>query len=258
MVRNGCIFCGNRPTTREHTIPRWAYGVLSEDPRGIAPDSAHSRHSSTGMQQDWRSANPIDFVANCVCKACNSGWMSDIETAAQLAISAMIRGEPVALNRQNQDQVAAWLGLKAIVQRYGQSPPLSVPREWLDHYHTHHRAPDSWTMRISRYAGDRVVRMTGADGTAIIRNSLAPFPVQQAALMFSIAIGHFFGQVLGVRQQTAVGGDQRLFAEIWPHPILRLGTAQLVSPDLVAWPPEGSLNDSDFDRYGRDPAGTGR
>jgi len=252
MARRRCIFCGGRPLTGEHVVSRWAYDVVAKDSRQLDSESEHVRFNPDGSQQVWRSKNPVDFVANCVCSACNAGWMSDIESHAKPVIAQMVANQMTALDLESQDAVAAWLGLKAIVERYTHGPILPVRRDWIEYYYEHHRPPNTWQIHICRYVGSLPVYISGGDITTLARHNLVPFAVERPAVLFSIGIGYFFGQVIGVDHQTAIARNWRLFRQVWPHPLLRLVLSHVSNRDLVSWPAERSLSDADLERHSRD------
>src|SRR5207244_3883601 len=81
-----CIFCDQRATSREHLLPLWLQGLLNP---GEMPHEFGDYAS--GSKQKWRPSRP-DFKARIVCKECNTGWMSDLETATQPFLTSMIRG----------------------------------------------------------------------------------------------------------------------------------------------------------------------
>jgi hypothetical protein len=248
VASTGCIFCGSSPTSKEHIISRWAFDVVSKDPRGLPPLGQHTRYNEHGIQQVWESAR-AEFIAKCVCKGCNGGWMSGIEDAARPILSRMIRSEQVILDHQAQNDVAAWLGLKAIVERYSQSPTRPVEPEWITYFHEHHRPPDTWCIRIGRYDGNRPIRMASGPITMLSRHNLVPFILKSPGLLFSLALGYFFGQVVGVGRKTVLPKRPELFSQIWPHPLLRLDPPQGAHDELMAWPPQGWLADADLERY---------
>ena len=250
MARDGCIFCGTKPTTNEHIVSQWCYDVVSEDPRQVPAQGVATRYNSQGVQQQWKSARP-EFTANCVCSKCNNGWMNDTEGAVRPALTPMIRGQSIVLDRPMQDAVATWLGLKAIIYQYGQSPRWSVRKDWLDYLFEHRRPPSTWQVRLSRYVGDRPVRLAGGEGVYHAAHTLSPFTVEQPLLIFGVAMGYFFGQVIGLPSQTVIPTPTGLFMQIWPHPLLRLDQTNLAHDELVAWPPERWLDDANVENYSR-------
>ena len=248
MERRRCIFCGAHPTTREHIISRWIYDVIAQDPRGLPERGEQRRFSSDGGDRSWQTSKP-NLVANCVCEGCNSGWMSAIEVSAKPMLSAMIKGEPTTLEPRAREEVAAWLGLKAIVERYSNSPIHPVEPEWIEYYREHRRPPAEWNIRISRYLGAHPVRTYSGSITVRFRQNSSPSIIQESGLLFSVAIGQFWGQVLGTVHEMTIGDGRRRFAQIWPERPQRLPTSGGTPSALVAWPPEGWLDDSDFERY---------
>ena len=258
MTPSGCIFCGARPTTREHVISRWAAKVVKQDPRGIAEDSRHAHlmvsEGKTPTRREWDSAQPVDFKANCVCSDCNSGWMEQIETAARRVVAPMIRGETVILSRADQDNVTRWLTLKAIIERHCRSPIIPMRADWIEHFRKELIPPTTWQVRIARWIGRVVVNMSGGDFEATVSHPLVPFAFRRPGLLFTLGIGQFLGQVIGVDYSLSVSADRNLFIQIWPHPLLRSVDAEASHDDLITWPAEHRLDDADLRRYSRNPA----
>jgi len=258
MPRRVCIFCGGAPTSNEHVIPRWAARVVEQDPRGVAPDSQHTRYLEVVGEppvklQEW-GGNPIDFKANCVCAKCNGGWMGKIESDAQRFVAPMIQGKKnVTLDRDAQDIVATWLGLKAIVERYSRSPIIPIRREWVDYIYQNQHPPNTWQIRLGWWVGQHVAHIAGGDFEVQIRHTLVPFLIQRQAWLFTLGVGYFVGQVLGLDSQTDVPSDPLLFVQIWPHPLVRMVGSPTLSQDPLAWPPKRYLSDVDIERYSRDP-----
>jgi len=257
MPRTGCIFCGSTPTTNEHVISRWAADVVNQDPRGIATDSRHARYADTDGErvelQEWGSKH-IDFKGNCVCGKCNGGWMSGIESDARVVVTPMIQGaKNVVLDRDAQDIVATWLALKAIIERYSRSPIIPIRREWIDHFYEDRRPPSTWQIRLGWWVGQIVAHIAGGDFDVQIRHTLVPFPIKREAMVFTLGVGYFVGQVLGLDSQTNVPADSLLFKQIWPHPLLRLAASPIPVQDVLTWPPKRYLSDADIEKYSLDP-----
>lgn len=240
-------------------IPKWAAKVVEQDPRGIAEDSQHQRFiqvkgEAMKKQFEWASKKPVDFKANCVCAPCNNGWMERIEAAAMPIVTRMIQGGTISLSRDAQDIVAKWLALKAIVERHARSPIMPLRADWMEHFYEQQSPPATWQIRLARWVGDVVVYMAGGDFDFQIRDGLGPSTISHPGMLFTLGIGRFVGQIIGVDHQMAIPTERDLFVPIWPHPPLTLVDAETSRDDLVAWPPERWLNDADLERYSRDPA----
>jgi len=259
-MASGCIFCGNTPTTAEHLIPVWAGDVLARTkPPPSGPDKvirAHHKRWSEGAEEDvrqewFRKKDAPEFVVKCVCAECNGGWMSDIESAAQPILTPMIEDQRVTLDTGDQEKVAKWLGLKAIVAQHALPPGQTVP-EWTNAFAIERSPPTSWQIRIARYQGTDPMFLgnTGLDTTVI--HTLVPFTMKRPGFLFTAQLGHFVGQVLGMRQQAWIMPVRR-FVQVWPHPLLRTSSPAVAHIVSVTWPPECGLDDSDLKKCAHDP-----
>jgi hypothetical protein len=113
-MRAGCIFCGDKPVTREHVFPQWLNGVLpqqqewraQERARIFRPGSARRTQLSIPRR---RVGKPLtDTQVKVVCRACNNGWMNDIEEQARLCLIPMIRGSSCLIDPRSAASVATW------------------------------------------------------------------------------------------------------------------------------------------------------
>lgn len=176
--------------------------------------------------------------------------MSAIESDAQPTLAAMIAGKPMILERRTQEVLASWLGVKAIIQCYTQSPIQQTEPEWINYYHEHHSPPTTWRIYIAPYIGGFPVYFAGAELEMMVHHTLSPFAVPSFGRVFSIAIGYFFGQVLMIDRQFVVPRNPRPFSQVWPHPLLRPESFGILNPELILWPPEtGWLDDADLENY---------
>jgi len=94
-----CLFCDAIPKTLEHIWPTW---ILQR----IGPQSA-IRGSSGPRSVLLRGPKP-QLKARCVCKACNEGWMSDLESTNKPLIAAMMRDLSIPLKSSQQSTLACW------------------------------------------------------------------------------------------------------------------------------------------------------
>ena len=90
-----CIFCGGTPVTKEHLVGRWAVGLLAKSNGTSSSAATSQRAQQPGDTRQWR-ARAIDRQARVVCEPCNSGWMSDLETAVSLSLDvSALDGRPL-------------------------------------------------------------------------------------------------------------------------------------------------------------------
>jgi hypothetical protein len=106
-----CMFCGGTGLTQEHVRPRWLEGAIEEDaPLGY-------RHGTAGAEPaplEWTGRGFTHTVGD-VCRRCNSGWLSELESAAKPLLTPMIRGKHQTLGPRQQRVVATWVMKTAAV-----------------------------------------------------------------------------------------------------------------------------------------------
>jgi hypothetical protein len=88
-----CAFCpSTAKVSGEHVWSKWI-GELANSPEARVTFSKVELDDSVSKQWDMPG---LDMKANVVCKVCNETWMSDIESAAKVAMTDLILGNPVA------------------------------------------------------------------------------------------------------------------------------------------------------------------
>jgi hypothetical protein len=259
-ARRCCIFCGKSPTTAEHIVPRWAADLIARTkPPPSGPDKVvravyrrWSEGANKDVDQQWLTGDAPQITVKCVCAECNHGWMSMIEASAQPIVAAMIEDQRITLDTGEQEKVAKWLGLKAIVAQYG-LPQGQISPEWTHAFAIEKCPPTSWQIRIARYQGAVPMFWTTTPLDTTVIHQLVPFPMKRPGFLFIAQLGHFVGQVLGMRQQAWLV-PVRCFIEIWPHPLLRANSPDPAHIASVTWPPEVGLDESDLKKCAHDPA----
>lgn len=110
-VLERCIFCGGHPTTEEHIVADW---VLRAFARAKKPNFGLAGTFVAPGQMRLEAAEPIS-TAQVVCKACNNGWMSQIDNAASQVLKPLVQGNDTAdLGTSAQSAVASWIFKSAL------------------------------------------------------------------------------------------------------------------------------------------------
>ncbi len=119
MARD-CIFCGRAgPLTREHALPQWFARAF-----GRGTKFNIDQDSETGPRVT-RTGIPLDIVARIVCTACNSGWMSQLESQASVVLLPLMAGRTSRLDADAMRVIALWCTKTAVV--YAMSTSWEVP-----------------------------------------------------------------------------------------------------------------------------------
>src|SRR5271170_2899127 len=114
-----CLACGETKAraSREHVFSRW---LLEELVLLEAPISLYRRLPDGSSTQERVPVKLDDFKLKRVCRPCNNGWMSDLETAAKPILLTLIRGSGTvdALAEEERLILAKWAGKTAIIESY--------------------------------------------------------------------------------------------------------------------------------------------
>jgi len=247
MVNGRCIFCGNSPLTGEHLFPKW---LKSVEAKMVPPHGTKTvyRASSGGPHifNNWDGSPNVKIHA--VCKACNEGWMHEIEVTARPILEPMILGDKVVLSPEDQLVVATWTCLKTFILACDLYSYME--HSWIEDFYRRRLIPTSWRMWITTYVGrsrylSDCARLAD-DGSVVAtvgETKLGlPLPTPEPSsgsltaggpatwgVVASFILGRFAVKVLGVRRPDVYGDPSanallRLFPSrgldmIWPTPI---------------------------------------
>ena len=167
------------------------------------------RPDGTGHNRDWK-APPYTQTVNHVCRGCNNGWMSTLETEAKPLLQPMIEGRHKQLHPRSQRIIAAWaFKTAAMLEFIASAEPAIVQeqRDWLLAHREPHPSVHVWVAGCSEriHASCRQTRfLVGEAGTSGFATTLS--------------IGHFACQVAGSVGSNIVRNDVRLpgVRAIWP------------------------------------------
>ena len=100
-----CLFCPNPVDSAEHIGSDW---ILEDLKQSVDIKITIGKSGSIWIDSP-------EVLIKCVCKTCNNGWMSELENANKFPIHAMINNEPCGLTKRDQNKLARWAVMKAMV-----------------------------------------------------------------------------------------------------------------------------------------------
>lgn len=251
-----CIFCRQRTTSIEHAWPLWLLKFIDPESMGRTQATLVGKQTET---KDWNSGQ---VKVRCVCKGCNNGWMSNLETNVKPTISQIAPDNPLLIDASTASLLAAW-STKTAMAFEGTRRKSGRPRFYRDtdcSYTKKHLLPPSGTYVFlgrsseSWFTGgisflDIIGKDFGGGVMEDVSNTMNGY-------VCTMVIGHLVLQVLGIRlkkeidQSTAkmhhrrVKGDRGI-RTIWPWP---------PSTSAITWPLTYSLTPdalgSFSDRFG--------
>lgn len=116
--RKFCIFCGGFPVTKEHMWAEWLRNYIPRTRINFHSRSAIVFRSGTQARTRLHSGDPHSSRVRCVCKPCNSGWMSVLQSQTKPILVPLLNGEPYSLRRRDQAILATWVTMFAMVAEF--------------------------------------------------------------------------------------------------------------------------------------------
>lgn len=232
-----CVFCGGSPVTAEHVWPRWIGKYL---PREKADHFVVVEHEGQERAVGFRGERvPFSTTSKCVCEACNTGWMHELETCVEPILAPLIQGQRQTWHEWRQAVAATWAFKTSImIEQAAEEKLRAIPSEICPGFRKWQRPP---LMNTQVWAGNYVgesphfygrgqmrLMLTTPDGVSV-PNDLTAYG---ACLQVGAVVFRLFGHLIREGPRNVPQGDiARCLVPIWP-----------VSSS-VEWPPELAVND---------------
>jgi hypothetical protein len=244
MTREGkrrCGFCGRSgKLTGEHLWADWLRELLSNKE---APFPHRRTSTIGGLDHQWLMP-PFTLRVNEVCRACNNGWMSELEEQAKPLLKPMILGKPTQLSERDQVTLATWAAKTAMVYQLTTKHRAIRPYEY--EYLRLHLKPRSpaqvWLATRTNEEPKPSIFGYRASGMAPTRGG----PPRHEGYLITLAIGYFVAQVYGHDLEmdsealwTRRGPLAPSLQQIWPY------------AEPAGWPPAQRVRR--FTDLGEDP-----
>jgi hypothetical protein len=240
-----CVFCDNKADEREHIIPKW---ILKKLEWGRGPF-----HISFDNKTPIEMGSP-EHKARVVCKACNHGWMSDLEQAVKPILSPLMFDISVSLDLPQQYTVVKWAVKTAMVHDgSARQRPMRYEREMCESLRSRSTIPPRTTVWIARCSSPRAIAGALVDTAHTVGDNVR---IGARSCVMTLVLGYLAIQVL-----TVVPDPQYRNAAIplnpkagpWDRTLIRLWPPR---DRAVTWPqPETFLLSGDrsvfilFDRW---------
>lgn len=232
--------------SKEHAVPAWVGEVL----HALEPEGAEWRSSWAYGTAEVSKARghaapgnrPVVEI-NCVCVACNTGWMADLEAATQPILAPMIRGERAALSTASQLTLTTWSAKTVVVLENLRRDLRVVTQQERDVLRLELRPPHTFRARLAAVddPGAEPLRYQTYVATTVVPDG------EPDVLCSTLLVGHVVIQVWGGEGVGPVDLQQggTLISDavmIWP-PV----------PGIAAWPPKVCLTADTIEAFLRQP-----
>jgi hypothetical protein len=252
-----CIFCGGTGLSKEHIWSDWLDGLIPRhDEHGEYWGRMH-RDGGSG-EVEWtelpacsaRQGSVFQRKVRIVCeRRCNNGWMSCVVDRAKPHVERMILGKSFKLNRKEQTDLAAWIGVTTVIQEFANrvGTPRIPPEDRTVLMNTE-APPLSWSIWIARYMGEWWAPM----GHYHIPMSYSkrqtdgdPVPPGGELQLTTFTLGELLVHVFTSTQpkmietyRSYIGGasNSAKLQQLWP-----------IAGDTLVWPPSCPFQDHEVD-----------
>jgi hypothetical protein len=238
-TRRTCAFCGAAEVSEEHIFPRWLRHALP--PLELFRGQERSRTYWPGQAQEKRLLIPKreiqePFTENRVrrvCRACNHGWMNELEMTIRPMLTTMIHGNPVQLTPDDCAKLALWATKTVMLAEFtdmGSMAYSDADRHFLYEKREPPKGTRVWTASLADL-DDWGVRMQHWGMLAGSSNIDDPCNVHQT----TIGLGRLLLGLTHTLDYLPVPPLDRIMIPIWPDPQLRSWPTNHPLHDFMAW-----------------------
>jgi hypothetical protein len=230
--------------SQEDFLARW---IAREWPEGrfrlfsgLVGDEASERYHWGGRSGDNRHA-AFPMKVSGVCRVCNNGWMSSLETLARPTLRSLIRGNASSVTPSDRIVLSRWFYKTVMAWEFfhlRDFPPFFTSSERLSFHRPPHSLPDGGLiMSLAHYGGSQDAWLLEGelpvalrDGGASGRGRCLTLSIGRVALqLFAMKWSSPVRGRLGV---TVQGRWSDFGCELWPQVFTN-----------SHWPPGQSLDD---------------
>jgi hypothetical protein len=191
-------------------------------------------------------ASTPETTTKVVCKKCNGGWMSDLETKASTLLSPMIEGEDYLLSTDDQVFMAEWT-MKTVMMWQTINPEAQVipPSDYNDFCESQ-KPPPLTKILLGHYSGTKF-SFAGYTQEHLFRGEVIE-PTPPDGYRSILVVGCLVFEVIG-------SCDDEFFAPKFPELVGETLLQIWPSPQSTSWPPLIALEDEGMLRFLDPPPG---
>jgi hypothetical protein len=171
-----CIFCDSLITkatqSKEHVIPKWILDKLEPGYTYNNTGKWTTFPTNTEVIFSERKYSSYSTVLGGVCKKCNGGWMSDLETQFQPLFNALYEEEsPVIFTKEQSIIFAKWAFKTSITLNYSANYKKIIPIEHIHYFYRNKDMPPNMKVDIAFCEKEGLHQLIGGNKLSIIPDS---------------------------------------------------------------------------------------
>jgi hypothetical protein len=158
-----CVFCGAPADSQEHVWPHWAAPMLANE--GPLPHLHQISQEGRPDKVRRYSKDAYSVTVGVVCKTCNNGWMSTLESQAKPYLDPMLHGHGRALHATGIRTLAAWaLKTSMMVEHMDGAKRRVIPSEEYAHLFENGEPSERVRIWMAAYTGTEATAVGGMRG----------------------------------------------------------------------------------------------
>jgi hypothetical protein len=189
-----CIFCGERPLSKEHIWSDWLQQILPR--QALRAEGTTEMFDTQGVllppTQRVIQGDVGTKKVKVVCIECNNTWMSRIVEEAKRYAPKLISGEQMQLDPVGQRAIANWIGLSALMANQITKARHKLPKSDVDHFYKMHASPPHWFIGIGYFVGNPGISFNHAHIATSLQDRNGTVSTDFVKHSFAAIIGHLF------------------------------------------------------------------
>lgn len=150
-----CIFCGAFGLTHEHIWADWLKNYIPRDqPYHTLRKADVDPYETHKISLDRQTGDLHSRRVYCVCKPCNSGWMSRLQMLVRPFLAPMLVGEQTVLHRRAQTTLSAWVAMMIMVAEYVNRDKVAIPQSDRTFLRECQKPPNHWRIWIGAHLNE--------------------------------------------------------------------------------------------------------
>jgi hypothetical protein len=231
--RKLCIFCGRPGVTKEHVWADWLDRYLPSGEVNHERFSGTIYRTHTVSEVRKHSGSSQSGRVRVVCRECNNGWMSRLQSDVKPILVPLLKGERISLHKKAQATLAVWIAMFAVVAEHQSKTPRKVAitaahRRYLMDNRT---VPSDWKIWIGYYESKSWPRvyvhntLPVSSESTIVHHTEDGFPLPNTQTT-TFVIGTLYVHVLSTALRGAIN-RQRIklpgVVQLWPFKASPIG-----------------------------------
>lgn len=181
------------------------YLSLEGNGENVREMSEHRWKDQIAGKQLKRQGHLVTTKFRVVCKTCNSGWMSELESEAKPLLVKVLNTDHLTLNENDQNVLARWISMKVIVGEHAESDIYVTPIEDRDVLRTKGKVPEYYAIFIGSHTHESNSSWLRISQTLAV-SSKGPNPplgkLKRNSQSITFTCGHLFVYVLAIRESA--------------------------------------------------------